>query len=72
MIAFFYSTQILMLTAGSIVRYAKYKDVGRYSLNVARPWRYKVKLLFHALMLLLFCVMTYYFIANYPKRATWD
>ena len=72
MIAFVYSTQILALIAGSLVRYAKYKDVGRYSLNVARPWRYKLKLLFHACILVIFSIMIYYYAANYPNRATFD
>ena len=67
-ICFFYSVQMLMLMSGSTVRYSKYKDVGRYSLNVARPWRYKLKLLFHALILILFFLMTLYFALNYPKR----
>ena len=39
--------QISVLIVGSIYRYTNYRDVGLYSLQVARPARYKVKLLIH-------------------------
>ena len=72
MIGFFYSVQFLILVAGSIVRYMHYKDVGRYSLNIARPWRYKVKIVFHALMLMLWILMTIYFAFNPKSRSELD
>ena len=63
-IGFFYSLQLLIIVCGSIVRYMHYKDVGRYSLNIARPWRYKVKIVFHMLMLLLWVTFAVYFAFN--------
>ena len=58
--------------AGSIVRYMHYKDVGRDRLNIARPWRYKVKIVFHALMLILWILMTFYFAVNPKNREELD
>ena len=62
----------MILVCGSIVRYMHYKDVGRYSLNIARPWRYKVKIVFHLFMLLLWMVLTVYFSMNPYDRPPVD